>query len=498
MVKPRSSDLCRPRWATPRRPERATLGPAVGAVAAKLGQPLMPWQQLVADVGLELLPDGRPAYRSVGFTVPRQSGKTTLILGWEVQRAVGWAKILGQPQRILYSAQTGKDAREKLLEDQVPLLEPHRRLFGVKRVTRTNGSESVSWTNGSRLGLLASGEDSGHGKTLDLGVKDELFADVDMRRDQAMNPAMATRPYAQALTASTMGTSESVALNAEVAKGRAAVEADTGKGRAYFEWSAAPDQDPGDPATWWGCMPALGRTITLEVVEDAYADMPLEEFKRAYLNIPTASDDRVIPLSAWSKVCRSDVEATAGVFMFDVNPERSAAGIVAAGEGEVLEVVEYWPGTGWLVDRVVELFEKYRVPFAVDVRGPGGNFIPELKRRGVRLIELDSKDMTRASAHFFDEVMRDAVKVRQNADLDAAVAVADKKSVGDAYVWGRKTPKGDVLLLVAASGALWCQAQGPGKRPGVAGVHDEDEVARILAAIEEDEARALEALGEDA
>lgn len=469
MVKPRSSDPCRPRWATPRRPERPTLGPAVAAVAVKLGQPLMPWQQLVADVGLELLPDGRPAYRSVAFTVPRQSGKTTLILSWEVQRAVGWAKILGQPQRILYSAQTGKDAREKLLEDQVPLLEPHKRLFGIRRVTRTNGSESVAWTNGSRLGLLASGEDSGHGKTLDLGVKDELFADVDMRRDQAMNPAMATRPHAQSLTASTMGTSESIALNAEVAKGRAAVEEDRGTGRAYFEWSATPEQDPGDPATWWSCMPALGRTILLEVVEDAYSEMPLEEFKRAYLNIPTASDDRVISAASWARVCRPDVEATAGAFMFDVNPERSAAGILAAGEGPILEVVEYRPGTGWLVDRVVELFAKYQVPFAVDARGPGGSFIPQLKRRRVRLIELDSKDMTRASAHFFDAVMREGVdlKVRQNADLDAAVAVAKKQPVGDAYVWGRKTPKGDVLLLVAASGALWCLENGQDKEPEI-------------------------------
>lgn len=454
MVKPRSLSLCEPRWATPRRLERQTLGPAVGALARTLGQPLMPWQQQVADVGLELLADGRPAYRSVVFTVPRQSGKTTLILGWELQRALGWAQILGQAQRIIYSAQTGKDAREKLLEDQVPLLDPHKRLLGVKRVIRTNGSESVQWTNGSRLSLLASGDDSGHGKTLDLGVKDELFKDVDMRRDQAMNPAMATRPHAQSLTASTMGTSESLALNAEVEIGRAAVEEDRSTGVAYFEWSAAPEDDPSDPATWWRCMPALGRTITLEVVEDAYGKLPLEEFKRAYLNIPTAADDRVIPAKAWMAVC-GEVEATADVFALDVNPERSSAGIVAVGSGPVVEVIDYRAGVGWLVERCVELHSRYNAAFALDKTGPAGSFIDELTRRQVPLIELDGRSMQHASASFFDAVIGEQVSVRRNADLDAAVAGAAKRPVGDAWVWGRKPSRVDICLLVAASAGLW-------------------------------------------
>lgn len=455
MVKPLSSDLCQPRWATPRRSERPTLGPAVAAIAELLGQPLMPWQRLVADVGLELLPDGRPAYRSVGFYVPRQSGKTTLILGWEVQRAIGWAESLKHPQRILYSAQTGKDAREKLLEDQVPLLEPHKRVLGLKRVTRTNGSESVLFANGSRLGLLASGEQSGHGKTLDLGIKDELFADADMRRDQAMNPAMATRSHAQSVTASTMGTAESLALNAEVEAGRQAVEDGVASGTAHFEWSAWPEDDPGDPATWWRCMPALGRTISLEVVEDAYRRMALEEFKRAYLNIPTASDDRVIPAAVWAKVCDPNVEATAGVFAFDVNPERSSAGIVAVGKGPIVEVVSYQPGTGWLVDRIEELSLKYGAAFAFERSGPAGSFADELARRKVKLIELDSKDMPKACGLFYDRVVDDEVVIRQNFDLDAAVAGAVKRPVGDAWVWGRKPSKVDISLLVAASVGCW-------------------------------------------
>lgn len=424
----------------------------------------MPWQQEVADVAGELLPDGTPAYREVTATVPRQSGKTTWILAEEIQRAIGWAKILGVPQRIAYSAQTGKDAREKLLEDQIPMLEGKRHLLGIAKVTRTNGSESVLWKNGSRLILLASGEDSGHGKTIDLAVKDELFADADMRRDQALIPAMSTKPYAQALTASTMGTAESIALNAAVASGRSAVEADSGKGVAYFEWSAGPEDDPADQDVWWRCMPALGRTISLEVVEHAYQTLKIEEFKRAYLNIPTASEDRVISATAWAAVCDPGVEAVAGVFAFDVNPERSSAGIIAVGDGPILEVVDYRPGVGWLIDRIVELHSTYKMPFALDKTGPAGSFVDELVRLGVQLMEMDAQDVSRSAVSFYDQVMGGAVTVRQNLDLDAAVAAAAKRSVGESWAWGRKSSRFDISLLVAASIGLRAAQQVPPER----------------------------------
>src|ERR1035437_7994862 len=102
---------CPPRWATQPTPGRTSLGPKVAEVAELLGMPLMPWQRLVADVGLELLPGTMlPAYREVIVTVPRQSGKTSLVLAIEFQRALGWSEL----QRIAYSAQNGVEARRKL------------------------------------------------------------------------------------------------------------------------------------------------------------------------------------------------------------------------------------------------------------------------------------------------------------------------------------------------------------------------------------------------
>jgi phage terminase large subunit-like protein len=82
----------------------------------------MPWQQTVADVGFEINPEtGLMAYREIVVTVMRQNGKTQLVLATESERCMVWE----DPQRVIYTAQTGSDARDKLLEDQVPLLSQH-------------------------------------------------------------------------------------------------------------------------------------------------------------------------------------------------------------------------------------------------------------------------------------------------------------------------------------------------------------------------------------
>ena len=256
-----------PRWATEREPSRKSYGPAVGAAAKSFGKPLMPWQQLVADVALEVDADGKPCYRQVIFTTPRQSGKSTLIEAWSLQRAIGWAQMLDQPQTIVYTAQTGADAAKKMLKDFVGDFEPRKHQFGISKITKANGKEAVHWKNRSAFYCLSSAEDAGHGQTIDLAFIDELFADKDDRRMQALIPATVTRRFAQILVCSTAGTPSSIAWNAKVAMGRAAAESGKRSGVAYFEWSAPFDADPADPETWAGCMPALGHTQDLDVVQ---------------------------------------------------------------------------------------------------------------------------------------------------------------------------------------------------------------------------------------
>lgn len=412
----------------------------------------MPWQRLVADVGGELILSGRgvliPAFREVIVTVPRQSGKTTLTLGWKIQRAHGW----GRPQTIAYSAQTGNDARKKLVEDWEPLLKPRMAKLGIRRILKGMGNEAVEFRNSSRIVLLASSEEAGHGKTVGLGVKDELFADTDFRRDQALIPAMATIDDAQTLTASTMGTDESVALNDAVARGRQAVLEDRRSGVAYFEWSAAEGDDLDDPESWWSFMPALGVTQSVETIAHAKLILPPGEFRRAFGNLKTTSDERIIPTALWDAACSVDVSPSGRlVVAVDVNPERSWSSVAVADAGGTVELVDHRPGTGWLVDRALEVASRWGAQVALDPAGPAGSFKPDLGD----VIEVSGRELGQACGAFYDDVTEGRAAIRRHSSLDSSVAGARRRSVGDAWAWARKDTSVDVSPLVAVTVARW-------------------------------------------
>src|SRR6266702_1850339 len=213
---------CSPKFATRRRPERDSFGPELARIAASLGQPFMPWQSAAAMVGCEI--DGQtglPAYRKVLITVPRQQGKTTLYLSWQIDRCISprWA----QPQRSAFTAQSGKDARDKWLDELFPLIRRSRALKPgaglTARIYEGMGNEYIKFTNGSLIRLLSTSASSGHSKTLHQAVLDEIWHDTDSRREQGLGPAMLTIADAQLLFCSTAGNDASVILDRYVKLG---------------------------------------------------------------------------------------------------------------------------------------------------------------------------------------------------------------------------------------------------------------------------------------
>lgn len=443
-----SQPSCDPRFATRRTPSRASLGAQVAAVSDALGQPLLPWQRYVADVATELDNSGLPAFREIVVSVPRQAGKTTLVLVMQLQRCIGWATA----QRVAYTAQTGQDARKKLLDDQVPILDRSPLRHAVAKINRAQGNEGVLFRNGSRIDVLASTDSAGHGKTLDLGVLDEVFADIDDRREQAILPAMITRPAAQLLIVSTMGTDESVYLNRKVEVGRSFVEAGRTDGIAYFEWSAdLSTSDPHDPATWQGCHPGLGHTIRLQEFHHAHETMSEGEFLRAMLNVKASADERAIPQAAWDAACDefAAVEQPA-CFAVEVTPERSAAVIVAASADGTVEVVDHQPGVAWVVERLQAITVRHPVPVVVDSGGPAGGLAHELEAVGVRVERLTTRQIVDACGVFFDAVLAGKVTVRRDVALDVAASSVTKRTVGDAWLWSRRGDS-DVSPIIAAT-----------------------------------------------
>lgn len=451
---------CQPRWATPRT-SRPTLGGKVAQISAALGQPFMPWQRHVADVAFEVDPEtGLLVYREIVLTVPRQSGKTTLTLSLMTHRCIA----MGTNQRVFYTAQSGKDARQKWEDDHVPVLEqsPFSSLFNVRK---TNGSEALRWVNGSIWGLLASTESSGHGGQSDCTVIDEAFAQKDARIEQSQKPAMVTRPQPQLWVVSTMGTDDSLYLNEKVEQGRLRAAAGETSSVAFFEWSAPEDADPGDPATWWACMPALGYTVSEETIRYNFDSMKESEFRRAFLNQRQSKDAsapwQVIGEDIWLSCADNNSQiVNTPTIAIDVTPSRSMTSICAAGmrrDGLAhVEVVANRPGTSWVMDWFKEnnRVSRYK-EVVIDPVSGAYSLVPDLRAAGLKIVEVSPRNVAAGCGKFFDLVTSNRLRHLDQVPLSTAVAGAKKRILGDSWAWARRDTSIDVSPLVACTLALY-------------------------------------------
>lgn len=447
----------------------------------------MPWQRMVADVAGEYDErTGLPAYREVIVTVPRQSGKSTEVLVTTTDRALMW----GEPKRIAYTAQTGLDARQKVINDFLPVLERSPFRLALDRILRGAAETALEFRGGSRLEVLATAEDSGHGRTLDLGIIDEAFADEDDRREQALVPAMTTRADAQLFIYSTMGTGRSIFLNRKVQTGRAVAEAGITSGIAYFEWSAPDDADPDDPATWWACMPALGYTITEATVRHARESMTDGEFRRAYLNQMREHDARWLPPGAWAGRRHPDdltmppdgARITLG---FDGSYNSDSTALVGCTEGGHVFRVAVWerpPGASdeWVVPRdevegaVARAFARWKVvAMAVDksrwqreVQGWSDRW-PDV----IVDVPQSPARMSAACASAYKAIVTGALTHDGDETLARHVAGATVRETPDgAYIRkeGRHSPlKIDLAVAMVLAWHAWSLAPKPTPKPSI-------------------------------
>jgi len=356
------------------------------------------------------------------------------------------------------------------------------------RIRKSNGNEAILFPGKrSRMGITANTEKAGHGPPLDLGFIDEAFAHEDDRLEQAFSPAMLTRAMAQLWWASAGGTTKSVWLNKKRENGRALIEAlfaalaeDVLAVRprsAYFEWFAPEEMDRSDPATWRATLPALGYTVTEEIIAAELEKMDPAEFDRAYLNRtrkPTPPTDPNVPKGKWPGLTdtASRPVAESVALAIDVSQDRKRAAISAASlraDGRVhLEVVAHRPGTDWVVPAVTKLHRLWKpVAVAVARDSPAASLIDDLTAAGIDvpkdkdsplrgdLAVMGSRDVTEACGQFADALNQGTVAHLDQVPLTAAVNGARTRRQGDAWTLDRTNSLVDISPLCAAVFARW-------------------------------------------
>lgn len=382
--------------------------------------PLDEWQDQALEAAMGERADGRWASKYVGLSVPRQNGKSQLI----VARALAGV-LLFDEKTIIVSAHETDTAREvwKRLIDVVednPTLEARvtGRMDAINR-------EFISFGRGKdrqTIKLKARRQSGSRGFSCDCLLLDEAQI-LGKRQWGSINPTMSAMPNPQMWLFGTPPTDgddpfafSRVRENAKRRKAR----------HCWLEWAADEGDDFDDPETWAKANPSYGVRISDEACADDRAAMDDEQFAMERLGI---WPDRTLTRTAFSQgrwAALADAAAARG--------EQVAFGLDLTGERDVWVAVAWFREDGaaqvMLVNEGLPFPAHRAVAECVRLQGDWGGavatsaFADDLEAAGVDIIDVTSQDFAAACGALEDSITEGTVHHGNQAALNDAVRVA--------------------------------------------------------------------------
>lgn len=455
---------------------RANSWQDVADLSARAGIVLDPWQELVLQAGMGERPDGKWAAQLVGMSVPRQNGKTQLM----VSRALSGALLFGE-KKIVISAHRQDTATEnfgkamEILEDDNNEWLRKRLRPGSKGIVTAMNREELRFVNGATIKFKTRSGPGNRGFSSDCLMLDEAqrltqqaWTSINSTRSAMFNPQL------WMLGTPPMPEDESAVFTAVRRAALDGISSTT----AWLEWAAdrtAPDFDPASEFTRWSANPAWNVRINKEVVDSEFETYTPEYFALDRLGIwPSAgSGSRFISEADWTVTQTSeppkDGLRVLGVAFSHDGSRVSVAGAVKHDKGVHAELVSIH--TGGTDQGVAELaswiFERRATLTEVHVCGPDAPVLMTAlteKRMPARQIhQVTTGEYLAACAMLVDSVREGVVSlgsfthpVGDAGDaLDASVAVCDRKMrASGGWGWTATTPDGDETPIEAISVAV--------------------------------------------
>lgn len=475
-------------------PYERSVGPEAVELYRSAGGRLDEWQVDCVHGMLAIRPDGRWVCWECGVVVARQNGKGNIL----ECRAMAGLFLLGE-RLIMWSAHEYKTAMEgfRRLRGLVENTDDLRRR--VKRISNTNGDESIELhgegrskvTGGQRLRFIARSKGSGRGFTGVCNLIDEAYAYTEDQKS-ALMPTMSAVPNPQIVYTSSPPLDATTGEPMFDLRDRAIAGGDPSL--FWADWGADLDLDkPEDlakarsPELWLATNPASPARISLEHIGRELRGMGAVGFARERLCVwPKRAGASPIDFKVWLSLasecagencdelvadmdaraaCRHDVPG-GFVFVADVTPSRDYASISAVGmraDGlEHWELVDYRPGTDWLVDRLVDIKANHNpIAFGLDLNGPANTLIEDLAEAGIGLPLVEeypergdllipnARHVAMAAGGMVDAVRQGLGRHIDQPELNLAVKEAKPRPVGDGFAWGRRISTVDISPFVA-------------------------------------------------
>jgi hypothetical protein len=418
--------------------------------------------------------DDRWLHFEFGLNVARQNGKGAVLEARELAMLAG---LTGETLGV-HAAHEFKTSEEHFLRIEA-LLDGCSELAGRWKVKRSHGSEGVYMADGRRLRFVTRTKSGLRGFAgVDYLNLDEAMI-INLASHSAMMPTLraSQAPRGPQLVYTGSAVDQEVHEHGLVwARIRERGLRGDDEGLGYIEYSVEaehPDDVSDEMATdeelWLQANPGLGDRIPVEHMRREQRSMDPRSFAVELLGVGDwpATDgaaDVLISAEEWAAVHDPDAVLSDPVCIaFDVSPERHSS-VVAAGRSErgewMVEVIHSRAGTGWLVDRLVELYRGHEVAEVVcDGFGPAAAIANRVDEAGIKIRRMDSGDYGKACGLFVDQVGERTLRHLGQQELDSAVRGAKARPLVDRWAWSRTKSTVNISPLVAATLALWSASE---------------------------------------
>lgn len=261
----------------------------VADLSSRAGVVLDEWQELILKTAMGERRDNTWAAKRVGVTVPRQNGKSQLL----VSRALAGALLFGEKKIVISAHQqdTAREAFNKLVEilegDSNGWLMDRVKGDGARKTGIMNAinREAVKFKNGATIQFKARSGAAGKGFSSDCLMLDEAQI-LSQRAWVSINSTMSAMQNPQVWL---LGTSPQIEDDSEVFESiRAAAIEGRSSTAAWCEWGAdvtSADYDPASEYTRWSANPAWNTRVNHEVVDGEFETYPDDKFAQDRLGV---------------------------------------------------------------------------------------------------------------------------------------------------------------------------------------------------------------------
>lgn len=437
------------------------------------GTKLLPWQRLVLKRWLSEDKKGNFTNLRCGLSVPRQNGKTEIIVA-RIIYGIIFRKAIG-----LFTAQKQQTADVVKRRVQDFFYEnPYEEIFNLLTPRFRNKPRNyayIEFMNGSIYTFTTRTRMGGLGTTNDELICDEA-ADMTDDHEATLMPTVSAAKSGNPQIIY-VGTPPMPTTVGEVfSRNRKKIL--SGAPGAWTEWSVERLTDNNDREAWYKTNPSLGEFLLPSAVETEANSLSSDNFNRMRLGWWSGIEEkRAIEQKTWDALFTEKPvfdDSFMPIYAIKFSPDRSDYSLAVAQpltDGKIhVEIIMQRPmSEGW--SRLSKwLIERWRNCSRIIIDGATGQAIlyEELTRAGVapkKIIQPNMKEIVAAHQFTYDAIQKGELSHYNQPLLNQTIRLAKMRQMGryGGFGWESMSKDMNVSALDAITFAFWGQKVFPKK-----------------------------------